>query len=210
MMAKLLYIETSPRGKRSASSSVAGAFLDAYRKTNPKDTIETLNLWTVSLPSFDGDMLDAKYAVLHGQKHSDAQASGWKTVSDMATSFKSADKYLLSVPMWNFSIPYKVKHYFDIIIQPGLTFSFSPSEGYKGLVTGKKAAIVYSRGGAYGPGTGAEAYDLQTKTLSGLLGFIGIIEQHNILVEPTLAAPDAVAGTIEKASGEARRLATAF
>jgi FMN-dependent NADH-azoreductase len=31
---------------------------------------------------------------------------------------KSADAYLISVPMWNFSIPYMLKHYIDIVIQP--------------------------------------------------------------------------------------------
>lgn len=209
-MTKLLYVVGSPRGERSASSTVAIAFLEAYKKAHPADTVETLNLWKVSLPSFDGDMLDAKYAVLHGQNHTAAQAAAWKTVADMATSFASADKYLISTPMWNFSIPYKVKHFFDIITQPGLTFSFSPRDGYKGLISGKKAVIVYARGGAYGPGTGAEAYDLQTKTLSGLLGFIGITDQQNILVEPTLAAPDAVAQTVQKASEESRRMAAAF
>ncbi len=209
-MAKLLYIEGSPRGERSKSTAVAQAFLKAYQVAHPQDSVETLDLWSVSLPTFDGDMLDAKYAVLHGQAHTAEQAAAWKTVSDMAASFAAADKYLISVPMWNFSIPYKVKHFFDIIIQPGLTFSFSPKTGYQGLVTGKKAVIVYARGGAYGPGTGAEAYDLQTRTLGGLLGFIGITEQHNILVEPTLAGADAVAQTIDKAGEEAHKVAQSF
>ncbi len=209
-MAKLLYIVASPRGERSSSSKVALAFLEVYREKHPSDEVEILDLWKVSLPSFDGDMLDAKYAVLHGQDKTPEQVAAWKTVADMAASFVAADKYLISVPMWNFSIPYKLKHFFDIIIQPGLTFSFTPEEGYKGLVTGKKAAIVYARGGAYGPGTGAEAYDLQTKVLSGLLGFIGVTDQENILVEPTLAAPDAVKATVEKASAEAQRMAQTF
>lgn len=209
-MAKLLYVEGSPRGERSKSAAVAKRFLEAYKAANPADTVETLDLWSVSLPTFDGDMLEAKYAVMHGQEHTAVQAAAWKTVADMAASFAAADKYLISVPMWNFSIPYKVKHFFDIIIQPGLTFSFSPETGYQGLVTGKKAAIIYARGGAYGPGTGAEAYDLQTKTLGGLLGFIGITEQHNVLVEPTLSAPDAVAQTIDKAAEEAHKLAQSF
>ncbi len=209
-MAKLLYIVGSPRGERSRSAAVAQRFLEAYKAAHPEDTVETLDLWSVSLPTFDGDMLEAKYAVMHGQAHTAEQAAAWKTVADMASSFKAADKYLLAVPMWNFSIPYKVKHFFDIIIQPGLTFSFAPATGYQGLVTGKKAAIIYARGGAYGPGSGAEAYDLQTKTLGGLLGFIGITEQHNILVEPTLAAPDAVAQTIDKAAQEAHKLAQSF
>ena len=87
----------------------------------------------------------------------------------------------------------------DVIIQPGLTFSFSPSEGYKGLVTGKKAIAVYARGGAYGPGTGAEGYDLQSKTLGGILGFIGVTDVTSIFVEPTIAAPAEIEATIMKA-----------
>ncbi len=209
-MSKLIFIEGSPRADRSRSSTVANAFLDTYRQAHPDDQIETHNLWSVSLPSFDGDMLDAKYAVLSGQIHTKTQAAAWKTISGMAAAFAAADKYLISVPMWNFSIPYKIKHFFDIIIQPGITFSFSPEDGYKGLVTGKKAVVIYARGGAYGEGTGAEAYDLQTKTLGALLGFIGITDQRNILVEPTLDTPDAVATTVEQAVAEARNAATAF
>ena len=208
-MSKLLYIEASPRGDRSKSSKVAKAFLEAYQKANPGDTIDHINLWKVSLPSFDGDMLEAKYAVLSGQDQTPEQVSAWKTVSDIAEVFKSADKYVFSVPMWNFSIPYKLKHYIDIITQPGLTFSFTPEEGYKGLVSGK-ALVVYARGGAYGEGSGAEAYDLQTKSFAMHLGFIGITDQTNILVEPTLAGSDAVEDTVAKAAEQAVTAAASF
>ncbi len=208
-MSKLLYIEASPRGDRSKSSKVAKAFLEAYKQAHPEDTIEHINLWKVSLPTFDGDMLEAKYAVLTGQNQTPEQDAAWKTVKDMAEVFKSADKYLFSVPMWNFGIPYKLKHYIDIITQPGLTFSFSPKEGYKGLTSGK-ALVIYARGGAYGEGSGAEAYDLQTKSFGRHLGFMGITDQKNILVEPTLAAPDAVESTVAKAADQAVAVAASF
>ena len=82
-----------------------------------------------------------------------AQAKAWKRVTGVIERFKSADWYLFSLPMWNFGVPYVLKHLIDVIVQPGLTFSFSPTEGYKGLVTGKKAVAVYARGGAYGSGS---------------------------------------------------------
>ena len=41
-----------------------------------------------------------------------------------------ADRVLISTPMWNFGIPYKLKQCFDLIIQPGLTFRFDPARGY--------------------------------------------------------------------------------
>ena len=90
-----------------------------------------------------------------------------------------------------------------LLVQPGLTFSYSPAAGYSGLVKGKKAAAVYARGGAYGPGTGAEGYDLQSKTLSGILGFIGITDLTNIFVEPTLSAPAESEAAVQKAKDQA-------
>jgi len=209
-MSKLLHIEASPRGDRSASIAVARHFLDAYRAAHPGDTVETLDLWQTPLPEFDGATLDAKYAVMHGQSHTPDQLQAWYAVVKIAEHFKSADKYLFSLPMWNFGIPYKLKHFIDILAQPGLTFSFTPGEGYKGLVTGKPAVAIYARGGAYGPGTGAEAYDQQSGYLKQILGFIGFTDIREIFVEPTLASAtskdEAIANSNLKAGELARNL----
>jgi FMN-dependent NADH-azoreductase len=198
-MSKLLYIEASPRKTRSTSIEVSQVFLSEMQRSHPSVEVDKLDLWTTELPPFDGDTIDAKYAILHGQPHTPDQAKAWKRVETVIERFKSADGYLISLPMWNFGVPYVLKHYIDVIVQPGLTFSYSPTEGYKGLVTNKKAVIVYARGGAYGPGTGAEGYDLQSKTLGGILGFVGITDVTSIFVEPTLAAPADVEETIAKA-----------
>lgn len=198
-MAKLLYIEASPRKSRSKSIEAAQIFLSTFQTTHSSVEIDKLDLWATELPRFDGDTLEAKYAIMHGQTHTPEQAKAWKRVEAVIERFKSADWYLFSLPMWNFGIPYVLKHFIDVIVQPGLTFSFSPSEGYKGLVTGKKAAAVYARGGAYGPGTGAEGYDLQSRYLAVILGFIGVTDLANIFVEPTLAAPAELEATVTKA-----------
>jgi FMN-dependent NADH-azoreductase len=209
-MAKLLYIEVSPRDDRSTSTQVAKEFLSRYEKHHSSDTVEHLNLWTASLPRFEGPALNAKYAILHGQSHTQEQKDAWNAVEKVIAHFKEADKYLFSLPMWNFGIPYILKHYIDVLVQPGYTFSYTPAEGYKGLVTAKKALAIYSRGGAYGPGTGAEAYDLQSRYLEVILGFIGITDLRRIVIEPTLADPDSVGSVLEKARNEAAQLATSF
>jgi FMN-dependent NADH-azoreductase len=198
-MAKLLYIEASPRKSRSKSIEVAQTFLSTLQATYSSVELDKLDLWATELPRFDGDTLEAKYAILHGQSHTPEQAKAWKRVETVIERFKSADWYLFSLPMWNFGIPYVLKHLIDVIVQPGLTFSFSPSEGYKGLVTGKKAAAVYARGGAYGPGSGAEDYDLQSRYLAVILGFVGVTDLANIFVEPTLAAPAELEAMVTKA-----------
>src|ERR1700722_16456963 len=148
-MARLLYIESSPRKQRSSSIEIAKFFLNEYSQAHPKDEVVIVDLWKKELPQFDGDVIDSKYAIMHGQPHTEAQVKAWKKVEDMIAEFKSADKYVISLPMWNFGIPYKLKHYIDILVQPGYAFTVTP-EGYKGLITNKKVLLIYSRGGEYG------------------------------------------------------------
>jgi FMN-dependent NADH-azoreductase len=112
IMAKLIHIQASPRGSRSASQAVASCFIESYCAAHPADTVDTLDLWHTDLPE------------INGQPHSAEQLHAWQTIVRIADRFKSADKYLVSLPMWNFSIPYKLKHYIDLLVHRGLTFSF--------------------------------------------------------------------------------------
>jgi FMN-dependent NADH-azoreductase len=205
LVGKLLYIESSPRKARSKSIEVSQAFLQAYREAHPADEVVTLDLWAQPLPEFDGDTIDAKYQVLHGQEPNTEQAAAWQAVVDVCDEFKSADKYLISVPMWNFGVPYKLKHYIDVIAQPGQTFSFDPATGYSGLVTGRPAVVIYARGGAYGGD--ASGMDHQKPYVEQILAFFGFTEVHPLVIEPTLAAPEAVASTMQAAIDSARSLA---
>jgi FMN-dependent NADH-azoreductase len=105
-MARLLYVEASPRKDRSASIEAARIFLTEYQKTHPKDAVETLDLWHTPLPEFDGEVIKSKYAILHGLKHTEAQRHAWSAVEKIISHFTSADKYVFSLPMWNFGVPY--------------------------------------------------------------------------------------------------------
>ncbi|MBI5568639.1 MAG: NAD(P)H-dependent oxidoreductase [Desulfomonile tiedjei] len=209
-MSKVLYIKVSPRGKRSYSNAVADAFIGAYKKQHPDDEVVTLDLFNMELPAFDGDTIDAKYAVMHSEKQTPEQREAWRTVEDFIEEFKSADKYVLSTPMWNFGIPYRLKHYLDILIQPGYTFTFSPEEGYKGLVTGKPIAVFYARGGEYSPGTNYQAYDLQTKYVDLILRFIGFTDIRPSIVDPTLMNPSLAGQRRDELIGRVPELAAAF
>ncbi len=208
-MPKLLYVESSPRKQRSKSIRVANEFLDQYRNQNPSDDIQTLDLWEIALPEFDNHTIDAKYQVMRGGDFDDNQAQAWQDVVRLCDEFKSADKLLISLPMWNFGIPYKLKHYIDLIAQPGQTFSYSPDSGYSGLVVGKPITVIYARGGAYGSDN-PQGLDLQKGYMDLLLGFLGFTEIHSILVEPTAASPDDVAAAEAKAIEAARGIAASF
>lgn len=207
-MSRLLYIQSSPRGERSHSIAVADAFIQAYRQKHPDDEIVTLNVFDASLPSFDGLAVQAKYMILHGQSHSKQEQQVWKNVEQVIDQFTSADKYVLAVPMWNFSIPYRLKQYIDLLVQPGYTFSYSQEKGYQGLIIGKPMLVVYARGGQYTSGSQTEAFDLQKKYMELIFGFIGFENIHSVIVEPTLQGGPEVAAAkqqdaIEKAKGMA-------
>ena len=207
-MSNLLYIKASPRGDHSFSLAVADAFTDAYRKTHPDDRITTVDLFKRDLPAFDGFALQAKYALLQGSDPSEDERGAWQAIEAVISEFTSADKYVFATPMWNFHLPYKLKHYIDVITQPGYTFSFSPEAGYSGLVTGKPVFVSYARGGEYPPGSDSEPLDFQTRYLEAWLGFIGFTDIRKLVIEPTLADSDMVdqkkAASIEKAHEMAR------
>lgn len=209
-MSRLLYLSASPLADRSYSVAVADAFVEAYRAAHPGHTVVKKDLFAENLPTFDGFKLEAKYAVLHGRAFTQNQKDAWRTVENVIEEFKSADKYLLAVPMWNFGIPYRLKQYFDLIIQPGLTFSFSPDEGYKGLVTGKPLLAVLARGGEYPAGSPAEKMDFQKPYLETVLRFIGFSDLRWIVVEPTLAGAEAAERKRAQAIEAARKLAAGF
>lgn len=209
-MTTLLYLEASPRKSRSASIMVAQTFLDAYTVANPNDEIETIDLWTLPLPEFDGDTIAGKYAIMEGQDQDSQQIQAWREVVALADRFKAADKYLLSVPMWNFSIPYKLKHFIDIVTQPGLTFTVSPTDGYVGLVTGKPVTVIYARGGTYPTGSPAAAMDLQMPYMQLWLNFIGFQDIRTLAINPTLGGADTTAQIKATAVEEAQKLAQEF
>ena len=185
-MAKLLHISASPRPKRSYSLRVAEAFVEAYKKAHPADTVAQVDVATAEIPAFGAMAVSAKYRILHGEDHTAEEAETWKAVEACIEQFKSADKYVLSSPMWNFGIPYRLKQYIDVLVQPGYTFSFSPEKGYQGLVTGKPALLILARGGAYAEGSDTAGYDMQMPYLKLILGFMGFTQIDTLVIEPTL------------------------
>ena len=210
-MATLLHVHASPRGDRSYSLRAARAFLEAYTQKHPKDNVKTLDLATVDIPAFGATAVSAKYRILHGEEYTNEEAQAWKAVESCIDEFKAADKLVLSSPMWNFGIPYRLKQYLDILLQPSYTFSYSDEEGYKGLVTGKPVLLVLARGGVYDEGSDAASYDMQKPYLGLVLGFMGFTQIDSIVIEPTLMGGREVAQQkLQAAIALAREKAQAF
>ncbi len=210
-MSKLLYIQASPRTDRSYSRQVADNFVEAYRGKQPGAEIMTVDLFQKDLPAFDGEALNAKYSILHGEKPTEQQKKSWRVVEAIISEFTAAEKYVFAVPMWNFAIPYRLKQYLDILVQPTYTFSYTPDEGYQGLLTGRTVFVAYARGGAYPAGTDAAGYDFQKPYLETILGFMGMSDIRSVVIEPTLQeGPDTGKAKRDEAIAKAREMALHF
>ncbi len=210
-MANLLYIKASPRTGRSHSIAVADAFVESYLQTNQNDNIMTIDIFKKPLPAFNSQAASAKYKIMHGEEHSPQDQQIWGEIVSVIDEFKSADKYIMAVPMWNFSIPYRLKQYIDVIVQPGYTFSVDQDGNYEGLVQDKPVFITYARGGEYTHDTNKEAFDLQKKYLELILAFIGFSDIRSVVVEPTLAGGvDITKQRLAEAIEKARKMAKEF
>jgi FMN-dependent NADH-azoreductase len=210
-MTRLLYVEASPRKTRSASIEVSRAFLDAYKDANPSHEIETLDIWTGDYPPFDGEAMAAKYAGIAGVPLTAEQENAWRTIRRLAAPFLSADKLLLAVPLWNFGIPYRLKHLIDLITHKDILFAFDGT-GLQGLMKARKAAVIYARGLDYSAGgsTPAAAFDFQKPYIEAWLRLIGVTNVQSIVVEKTLFGPEMDVAGRAAAKQAAAALAAGF
>ena len=210
-MARLLYVECSPRKQDSASIEACRAFLDAYREAHPDDIVETLDIWSVAMPEFDGDAMAAKYAMLSGRPLTPTQASAWQRVEALAAPLHAADKLLFGIPLRHFGIPYKLRQLIDVITHDKVLFTFDGTS-FSGKLVGKKAVVVHARGLDYSsPGsfTPGREYDLQRPYVEMWPKFVGIADVTGILVERTLLGPNGPTDRVE-ATEIARVLARSF
>ena len=143
-MDRMLHISASPRRQDSESIAIAETLLEAYRETHPDHVVDTYDLWDGTLPEFGPNAAAAKMSALAGLELEGDQAAAWQGAVATLERFISYDNYVFSVPMWNHGIPYILKQFIDVISQSGMLFAIDAERGYSGLLTGKKAAVIYT------------------------------------------------------------------
>ena len=209
-MRKLLHIIATPRKEESRTLSVSKEFLKVFTERHPDWVVEELDLSQETLPSLTVKRVDGKYMLLGGKDLSGEFKEAWQGIIAHIERFISADAYLISTPMWNFSIPYTLKQYIDIILQPKYLFRYT-SSGVEGLVKNKKMAVITSRGGDYSQDSPMHNFDYQEPYLRTVFGFVGITDITFIIAQPMDALGPQVQGKkIEEAKSLARKIADSF
>jgi len=205
-MTKLLHIIASPRGANSKSNALAATYVEAAKAKTPDLEVDVLDLFAEDLPAFDGDPAAAKMTFFGDGVMDESKQAAWDKVAEITNRFISADHYVMGVPMWNGGVPYRLKHYIDIITQPGMLFGFDPERGYFGLLENKKATVITSSG-VWAPGADAKyGTDFHSNYLEWWLQTIGVSDIDLVRYQPSLLTADPAAG-YAKAEAEAKELA---
>jgi FMN-dependent NADH-azoreductase len=207
---KLLHVVASPRAARSRTLTIANAFLQQLQSKHPELQVQTRDLFAADLPPVDGQNMDSKYRLMVGRPIDPSHADSWAHIETLIAEFLEADIYLVSAPMWNFSIPYVLKYYIDAIVQPRYLFAYNEQGVPVGLVHGKKMVCITTRGGDYSVGSPMSAYDAQESYLRQIFGFVGITDLQCINAQPMDLAPDTRAAALEDATRAACFLADQF
>jgi FMN-dependent NADH-azoreductase len=208
-MKKLLHIVASPRGEKSRTLRVAHAFLERFHGLHPDWLIDEINLFHETLPPLTARRVDGKYLLLGGKGLYGELRETWEEIKQQIARFKEADAYLISTPMWNFGMPYVLKQYIDILVQPQLLFHYVDGRP-EGFLKGRRMLVISSRGGAY---TSAEtaSFDHLEPHLRAVFGLTGITDIEFINVEPLDGVPaEAERRTVEAACLKAQEAAKHF
>ena len=172
-MTHILHLDASPRGDRSISRTLSKEFINQRKTTHPNDTIAYRDIGHYPVPFVSEEWIAAAFTP--SDQHTPELAAAIRISDELIDEFLSADRYVFSIPMYNFSIPANFKAYLDQVVRVGRTFS-ADETGYKGLVHNKEMTIIMAQGGTYLEGSPTHAYDLQTPYLKLIFGFIGITD----------------------------------
>lgn len=197
-MSTLLHIDSSARTGGSISRQLTASFAQQWQAKNPGGKIVHRDLASNALPHLSEALLGAFFTPADAR--SPEQADVIKQSDALVEELLAADTIVIGVPMYNFAPPSTLKAWIDHVFRAGRTFKYTET-GPVGLVTGKKAVIILSRGGKYSEGP-MEALDFQGKYLKSALGFIGITDVELVVAEGVSlgeeAAKAAVAGAEAK------------
>ena len=192
-MSKVLVLKSSILAGYSQSGQLTDYFVDQWTAKHPGDQITVRDLAATPVPVLDGELVGAL-------RPSDApltprQQEALALSDELINELQAHDVVVIAAPMYNFNIPTQLKNYFDLVARAGVTFRYT-AEGPEGLVKGKRAIVVSSRGGIHKD----TPTDLLVPYVKLFLGFIGITDVNFVFAEGVAYGPEVA----EKAQSDAK------
>ena len=202
-MSKVLVLNSSALGGASVSNQLVQDVLAELRARDPRLIVTVRDLGANPIPHLNSD---SATALRGAAPRNEAQAAAQELSDTLIAELKAADTIVIGAPMYNFGIPSTLKAWFDYVLRAGITFRYTEA-GPVGLLEGKRAIVIESRGGYYSEGA-TKVLDSQEPHLKTLLGFVGIKDTTFIRVEKLAFGPEARQQAFEGARPQLGQLLT--
>ncbi|EJO9873257.1 FMN-dependent NADH-azoreductase [Vibrio vulnificus] len=170
-MSRLLVLKSSILGDYSQSNKLVDEFINKFDQQDvvvrdlAQQPLPVLDFQVATALRASGDLSEAQQAIVD--------------LSDqLIAEIKHADTLIIAAPMYNFTVPTQLKNWIDLIARAGVSFTYT-DQGPKGLIEGKKAVVVTTRGGIHKDA----ASDIITPYLKTVLGFVGVTEVEFVYAE---------------------------
>ncbi|HCZ9273646.1 TPA: FMN-dependent NADH-azoreductase [Vibrio alginolyticus] len=194
-MSRVLALKSSILGDYSQSNKLVEDFI----KNVDQDKLTVRDLAANPLPVLD-------FAVATALRATEDLSQEQQAVVDLSDTLieevKAADTLVIAAPMYNFTIPTQLKNWIDLIARAGVTFKYTEN-GVQGLIEGKKAIVVTTRGGIHKD----SPTDNVTPYLRTVLGFVGITDVEFVYAEALNMGEDAAATGISEAQSQLATMA---
>lgn len=176
-MTQILVIDSSASGASSVSRHLVAQLAQRLATVFPHAGLTYRDVGEEPLPHLTSATVAGVRAVADTQAELGTRARSDQLIAEL----QAADLIVIGAPMYNFSISSTLRTWFDHVLRPRVTFAYGAA-GPEGLLKGKRAIVVETRGGLYSEGP-AQAIDFQEPYLKQLLGFIGITDVSFIRAE---------------------------
>ncbi|MFE7083349.1 FMN-dependent NADH-azoreductase [Priestia megaterium] len=211
-MNKTLIINAHPKVDDTSSCSlkVFQHFLTTYEELIPDNKeIEQINVYSDVVPIIDKTVLSAWEKQQNEQELTSQEREVIGRMSEVLHQFKSADTYVIVLPLHNFNIPSKLKDYMDNIMIARETFKYTETGSVGLLKDGRRMLVIQASGGIYTNNDWYTEVEYSHKYLKSMFNFLGIEDYQMVRVQGTnVLDPNEV---VEKAYKEveeaAKRLA---
>lgn len=198
-MQNILQISSSIYARDGQSSRLADEFVANLRRRLADSRLTVRDLAAEPVPHLDA----ARFAAfLSKPEDRNADQQAVVAYSDaLISELEQADTIVIGLPMYNFGVPSQLKAWIDHVARAGVTFRYT-QQGPIGLLTGKRAYVLATRGGQYA-GTAA---DTQTSYMRNVLAFIGITDVEFVYAEGLAMGETVKASALSSAKSTIRKL----
>ena len=198
---KLMHVDSSPTGAKSRSRMLAAEFVDMLRLRDPGLTVDHLDLAEHAPPHLTGLFVAASY--VGPAERTDEMNAVLAESDSLCRRLLDADALLLSVPMYNWSMPSSTKAFIEATMRSGLTYGMGADGQLTGFVSRQKVLFVTTRGGDTRPDGAFAGLDALTAALRNAFAFIGVTDPRFVDAQPMdFAPPDECAAALERARAE--------